>query len=377
MMIDNPAPWTAASARDSRTDRMSSARTNHAAGLGIYSGDTIAAEMRAARLPFEPRQFEFWFAYKNGRNVALTAAANEIKNRKGALTAPDIDRLHETHLSPWRTAGQPDAVAGRMGARLAELAATLESAIDTAQAQREAFDAEARELAVTTALTLHDALGAIDRLARSNRESEARFALLETRVDAVGREIGALRDRLAAVRADSAADLVTALPGRTAFDTMLGKALADAAGTRQPMAVVLCDLDYFTAFNENFGSIIGDQVLRSIGMLFTAHLRKDDMAARFESDQFAAILPRIGAKEAIACAERFRQALMAHELIPHPNGAGRITVSLGVADTIKGDTPDFLLRRAAQALNVAKREGRNRVVEMTPDGPVWDAERKA
>lgn len=356
---------------------MSSARTTPGADHGIYLGDTIAAEMRAARLPFEPRQFEFWFAYKNGRNAALNAAADAINSRNGALTGPDIDRLHELYLSPWRMAEKPDAVAARMGARLQELAATLESAIGAAQAQRETFAGEASELAVTTALTLHDVLGAIDRLGRSSRESQARFALLEARVDTVAREIGAVREQLAAVRADCTADPTTALPGRAAFDAMLAKTLADAAETRQPMAVVLCDLDYFAAFNENFGNLTGDRVLRSIAMMFAANLRKDDMAARVESDQFAAILPRMRAREAVACAERFRQMLMGHELIPHPNGAGRVTVSLGVADAIKGDTPDFLLRRASHGLAIAKREGRNRVVEMTPDGPVWEPERRA
>ena len=58
---------------------MSSARTRPGADHGIYLGDTIAAEMRAARLPLEPRQFEFWFAYKSGRNAALNAAADDIK----------------------------------------------------------------------------------------------------------------------------------------------------------------------------------------------------------------------------------------------------------------------------------------------------------
>jgi diguanylate cyclase len=344
---------------------------------GLYLGDTIAAELRAARLPLEPRQFEFWFAYKSGRNAALTVAANEIKGRNGALTGPDVDRLHDIFLSPWRMAERPDAVAARMSTRLAELAVTLESAIGTAEAQRETFGAEASELSVTTALTLHDVLGAIDRLSQSTRESQARFALLEARAGSVGREIGALQQQLAAVRADCAADPTTALPGRAAFDTMLAKTLAAAAETRQPMALMLCDIDYFTAFNENFDSFTGDQVLRSIGLLFKAHLRPEDMAARFESDQFAAILPRMRASEAVACAERFRQALMMQDLLPHPNGAGRVTVSLGVADTIKGDTPEFLLRRAANGLKVAKREGRNRVVEMSPDGPIWDAGRRA
>jgi len=89
------------------------------------------------------------------------------------------------------------------------------------------------------------------------------------------------------------------------------------------------------------------------------------------------ILPRLRAGEAAAYADRFRQVLMKHELIPHPNGAGRITVSIGVADAIKGDTPESLLRRAQNGLQIAKREGRNRVVEMSPDGPIWSAERRA
>src|ERR1043165_7993563 len=97
----------------------------------------------------------------------------------------------------------------------------------------------------------------------------------------------------------------SAPPGRAAFDSMRAKALAEAAETRQPMAVLLCDLDYFAAFNENFGNLVGDRVLRAIGMMFKAHLRNDDVAARFESDQFAAILPGMRAKEAVACAERF------------------------------------------------------------------------
>lgn len=356
---------------------MSSARTRPGADPGIYLGDAIVAEMRASRLPFEPRQFEFWFAYKGGRNAALNAAANDIKTRNGALTGPDIDRLHELYLSPWRMGDKPDAVAARMGARLQELASTLESAIDTAQAQRETFATETSELSVTAALTLHEVLGAIDRLNQSSRESQARFALLEARVDTVGREIGALQQQLSAVRADCAVDPTTALPNRAAFNAILVKSLAEAAETRQPMAVILCDLDYFATFNENFGNLIGDQVLRSIGMLFKAHMRAGDSVARFGGDQFAAILPRLRASEAAACAERFRQVLMAHELIAHPNDAGRLTISIGIADTIKGDTPEFLLRRVNNGMKVAKREGRNRVVEMSPDGPIWDAERRS
>jgi len=363
--------------RDRKVDRMSSARTRSAAVSGIYLGDKIVAEMRASRLPFEPSQFEFWFVYKSGRNAAMNAAADAIKLKNGSLTGLDIERLHGTYLSPWRLADKPDSIAARMSAKLQELAGVLGSAIETAQTQRETFAAEAGELGIAAAATLHDVLGTVGRLAQSNKEGQARFAVIEARVDAVSREIGALRQQLSAVHTECTTDPTTALPNRASFDATLAKALAEAAETRQPLAVMLCDLDYFAAFNGNFGNYTGDQVLRSIGLLFKAHLRPSDMAARYDGDQFAAILPRLRASEAAACADKFRQMLMSHELVGHPNGAGRLTTSAGVADAIKGDTPEFLLRRAENGLKVAKREGRNRVVEMSPDGPIWDAERRA
>jgi len=343
----------------------------------VHIGDAIVADMRAAHGSFEPRQFEFWFAYKHGRNTALNAAANGIKQRNGALTDADIEHLHASFLSPWRLAAEPDDIAEHMATKLQDLSAALEHALGTAKAQRETLAAETAELAIASALTLHDVLSAIDRLTRVTRESQSRFETLEARVDTVGREIGALRRQLSTVQADCAADPTTALPGRAAFDAALAKALATAAETRQPLSVLLCDIDYFAAFNENFGNFTGDQVLRSVGLLLRSHLLPTDLTARFASDQFAVVLPQTRAAAAVALADRFRQVLMRHELLPHPNGAGRLTASIGVAGAIKGDTPEFLLRRAQNGLTIAKREGRNRVVEMTPDGPIWEMERRA
>jgi diguanylate cyclase len=343
----------------------------------VHIGDAIIADMRAACLSFEPSQFEFWFAYKSGRNGAMNAAANDIRKRNGVLTGADIETLHATHLSPWRLAARPDDVAGHMAGKLQELSVALEHALGTTKAQRETLAAETAELAVASAVTLHDVLRAIDRLTHVSRESQARFEVLEARIDAVGREISALRQQLACVQADCATDPTTALPGRAAFDAALARALGECLRAGQPLALLLCDLDYFAAFNENFGNFTGDQVLRSIGLLLSSHLRPGDLTARRDGNQFAALLPCTPARAAVAHADRFRQVLMAHELIPHPNGAGRLTASIGVAGATEGDTPESLLRRAQNALTVAKREGRNRVVEMSPDGPIWDMERRA
>jgi diguanylate cyclase len=359
--------------RDRRADSMSSARTKpHHAELG----DAIVARLRASALPATPRDFEFWFAYESGRHPALNAAADAIR-LKGGLGAADIERLHGQHLSPWRTSEGADTITATLAGKLHGVAATLDGAIGAARAQRETMIAETSDLSITSALTLQRVLGAIDRLTQSTKDGQVRCALVEARMSAATREIAALKQQLAAVRTECEADPVTSLARRTTFDAVLAKALDQAAASRQPLAVVLCDLDYFAAFNENFGATAADRVLRTVGVLLRSHAGADDTVARFGGDEFAVIMPLRRVREAADCAERFRQVLMLHELVKHENGGGRITVSIGVADAIKGDTPAYLLRRASNGLKVAKQEGRNRVVEMTPDGPTWNAKRPA
>jgi diguanylate cyclase len=354
---------------------MSSARPksfDHHAELG----DAILAQLRASALPATPRDFEFWFAYQSGRNAALNAAVDAIR-LKGELGAADVERLHEKHLSPWRMSEGADAITVTLAEELHGLAATLDGAIGAARSQRESMIAETSDLTITSALTLQRVLTAIDRLSQTAKDGQVRCALVEARMSAATREIAALKTQIGAVRAECEADPVTSLARRTTFDAVLAKALDAAAATRQPLAVVLCDLDYFAAFNENFGATVADRVLRTVGVLLKSHAGADDTVARFGGDEFAVIMPLRRAREAAECAERFRQVLMLHDLVKHEHGGGRVTVSIGVADAIKGDTPAFLLRRASNGLKIAKREGRNRVVEMTPDGPTWSAERPA
>ena len=101
--------------------------------------------------------------------------------------------------------------------------------------------------------------------------------------------------------------------------------------------------------------------------------------AQCAMDELGVIQPSTDARAAVALADQFRQALMTSDIrqTSTGNGAGRLTASIGVTAWVPGDAAGQLIERARAGLGIAKNEGRNRVVEMNPQGAVYSAVRVA
>jgi diguanylate cyclase len=142
----------------------------------------------------------------------------------------------------------------------------------------------------------------------------------------------------------------------------LEKAIAEALETNEAMSLMLTDIDHFKTFNDNFGHLTGDQVLRLVAMSVKHNVKGKDTTARYE--EFAVILPNTILRAAVTVAEHIRRAVMAKELMKRSTGEhlGRMTISIGVATLRKGDTGQSLIERADTCLYAAKRHGRNRVI---------------
>ncbi len=339
-------------------------------------GDAIVAELRDAALPLHPHSFEVFSAYRGGHHPMLNVAMDEIR-ANGQITAVDLDRLHEEHLSPWRLGGGRDAIIDSIATQLRAIMAALDGAVSAVHEHGEVLLAESCGLSVTDSLTLRNVVETVDRLMRAARDERTRTALLEARLTAAGRQISALQKQLAVVREDARRDPLTSTTSRAGLQKRLGTAIAEFATAETPVALAVCDIDYLKDLNESFGTATGDVVLRTVAMVLKTQARMGDTVARLEDDTFAVLLPDTGTGEAVALCEIFRQTLMAYGLVVRDTRRARVTVSFGVAQAVKGDTPASLLDRARAALRVAKSEGRNRVVEMTPEGPTWVAERRA
>jgi diguanylate cyclase (GGDEF)-like protein len=174
-----------------------------------------------------------------------------------------------------------------------------------------------------------------------------------------------LRYCRALLRAQSLQDGLTGLANRARFEEFLPAAFANAQRRREPIALILFDIDAFAAYNAARGHAAGDEVLLHVGRtLSSARRRPLDLFARHAGDGFACVLPDTDLTGARAVAELVLADVDAL-MLAHPASpvADCITVSLGIAarTPAPGESPAQLVEQASQALQRAKRGGRHRV----------------
>jgi diguanylate cyclase (GGDEF)-like protein len=219
----------------------------------------------------------------------------------------------------------------------------------------------------STAITLHT----VD-LTRKSREAEigSLNAGLELRVQERTQELAHVSSQLRLVNSSlellSQQDGLTGLSNRRYFDTYLADQIAIARRYGRTLALVLCDVDYFKAYNDHYGHQPGDECLKKVAIALRSCCRRTaDMAARYGGEEFALILPETEIREALLIAEAAREAVARLAIAHEKSQAGAcVSISGGVA-VLLHDT-DFgaqqLIMDADQALFKAKRLGRNRML---------------
>lgn len=169
----------------------------------------------------------------------------------------------------------------------------------------------------------------------------------------------------------SAMDPLTGLANRRALGERLEAELRRLRRRGQPIALLLCDVDFFKAYNDRYGHLAGDACLQRVaGVLSDVARRAADLVARYGGEEFVVVLPETDEEGALAVGEAARAGVRALG-IPNDRStvADVVTLSVGaVAVVTDGEvTPDELLRRADAALYDAKAGGRNRVVAWRPE----------
>jgi diguanylate cyclase (GGDEF)-like protein len=154
-------------------------------------------------------------------------------------------------------------------------------------------------------------------------------------------------------------DGLTGIFNRRYFEMRIMEEIERARRYGNGMAVIMADIDDFKRLNDDFGHLLGDEVLRQVSSLFHQQVRKIDVVCRYGGEEFAILLTHTNAQQAVAIAEKLRRLM---EKWQFPGVPRTVTISAGVAAfPTHGITRDDIIRAADNGLYAAKQAGRNRV----------------
>lgn len=156
-------------------------------------------------------------------------------------------------------------------------------------------------------------------------------------------------------------DKLTGLYNRAFFEHFLVLELKRADRQKVPVAFIMMDIDDFKQCNDNFGHLVGDEVLRELGRLIKGSVREIDLAARYGGEEFALVLPNTDKSGALVVAERIRKTVSEHDFLPDTIvPTQKISMSLGISIyPLEAATGEDLIKTADDLLYKAKDKGKN------------------
>jgi len=322
----------------------------------------IALErIKALRQAATPRNFEFWYAYATGLHPSLNQLVNEAVMRTGTLGDLDLDRMFSNYLSPTRQSERIDEVGGRMLEEIGQIMSLFDRSVYSTGKQSESLAGVSRSIQEADRDELR---GIVASLVQIAKETEDVNHKLQSHLTMSKHEIAKLQETLKVVRNESLTDPLTSLANRKFFDQSISDVISDSILRNEPMSLLMTDIDRFKTFNDIYGHITGDQVLRLVAACMKENVKGQDIVARYGGEEFAIILPNTSLRSADTLSNQIRRAVMSKKLVKRSTGEylGSVTISIGVATLNRGDSPQSLIDRADTCLYAAKRAGRNRVI---------------
>lgn len=187
--------------------------------------------------------------------------------------------------------------------------------------------------------------------------------VLEKQLAASSNKINGLKSKLDNARIESRTDALTNIGNRKFFDEKLIEFIDEANSKEEDFCLIISDIDFFKKFNDTYGHQIGDQVLKVVASVLKSNTLSNSHPFRYGGEEFAILVPEPDITKVYGIANSVRQAISIKSIKNKNTGQdfGKITMSFGIAQYRKSETPGSIIHRADEGLYLAKENGRNRV----------------
>jgi len=325
--------------------------------------------MSQYKVPLYPENYLIWFDYVVGSNKDLEAEINKRINEGGQFPDEVNDELYRKYC------GSDDLQLKVVEDAQKEIQKILKDVLDEIlHTQDFTSDYRDRLVSFTTQLKeakdldeIHNIVAEIMlvtvEVIQASEKLKKHLAETTTKSEA-------LQEELEKAQQEVLIDPLTTLYNRKAFDRRISIHLHAFQEEGSGFSIVLIDIDHFKRFNDQHGHLLGDQVLKFMGSMLSKELKGRDFVARFGGEEFIILMENTSVANACIVADKIRKNLDGVQLKYVKTGQvlGKINISAGVAAVREGDTVELLIKRADEALYLAKKSGRNNV-KTEPDLP--------
>lgn len=306
-----------------------------------------------------PQTFTIWYEHVCGINEGLSAALEARMAAGQAITDEEVTQLHDQFILARDARRALDA-----GVLLRKL---IQDVIGSAQAAGEdlshfnlTLEQRAKALQAPLEQTAVDEL--VAELLGDTQQIRAMTREVTERFDASARDYAQLQARLQHAQDLALIDPLTGLYNRRGFAEAVGS-LCTAHEPLKDVCLIFGDLDRFKSINDQYGHVLGDQVLAAVADAMRATIKGRDIAARWGGEEFVVLLPATTLEGARVLAEQLRREIGKYR-VRGPQGSvlATVTMSIGVAQGAATDSIEHLVERADRRMFAAKQRGRNCVV---------------
>jgi diguanylate cyclase len=328
---------------------------------GVALGHETIDVLASREIATSPANFEIWTAHKLRTHPDLSNEIDALLAKGGRFTN-DVNRdLFERFFSNTRLSVQVLEASDGIARELTEAVATLREAGE--QSGSYATTLQSAAATFEGGLDPNGFRALVAELTAAARDMADQNLQMSEQMKTSSRQVESLQAALQSVKVQALTDGLTGLANRKYFDETLRRRIQEAGAGEGGVCLLMCDIDHFKRFNDTWGHLVGDQVIKFIASTLRMHATGDFLAARYGGEEFAIIMPRTQLPQAQAIAAAMHRAVRSKRLTRRSTGEGlgAVTLSIGLAQRREFESVNDLIARADACLYASKRAGRDRI----------------
>lgn len=309
-----------------------------------------------------PDNFAVYYSFFSGSDPNLKMAMEALLEQYGSLNQAQCTELFLAHLSLEAENKVLQTTTSSIEEEITRVMGVLTKSAEDASNYKETLTDFSGTL--NASKSLEQIREAVTRVATETHVMAQQNQRLQAQLAHSTQELTEMRYSLDEVRKASLVDPLTEVGNRKYFANELARVIEETDESGAPLSLLMIDIDHFKKFNDSFGHLIGDEVLKLVARTLVENLKGRDIIARYGGEEFVILLPQTCVNDAEKVANQLRNTLSTKQIKRRRTNEtlGSVTISVGATRYMPKEDTDTFIARADAALYDAKQTGRNKVM---------------